>query len=309
METTMEKRWDQTVIQHYIDNEIEEGTSLDYKEARALGKSQGKKKEIAKDVSAMANTAGGIIIYGVSEYQEKDKKHLPERIDPVDRTQFSKEWLDQVITHNIQPRIEGLTIHPVDMDTTLNHVVYVVEIPQSTTAHQVTVDKDYRYYERSNFESVRMEDYRIRDVMNRATTPNVSVEFKYRPLSRETHCDLYALEILIKNLGQQVVNHFKLEFSFPGIVSPSGYRINDHIFLKEDNGFLVTYCSTRVLFPQEELDIGREVGLQYKVDDSVWRKARQIIGAGQDLSLHWILYADNMMPKRGKKPFSQLHNF
>lgn len=122
----------------------------------------------------MANSAGGIIIYGVAEYQQADKRHLPEKIDPVDNTQFSKEWLEHVIS-NIRPKIDDLIINPVPINTASNHYVYVVEIPQSTTAHQAT---DKRYYKRFNFESVPMDDYEIRDIMNRSKHPKLELDFK-----------------------------------------------------------------------------------------------------------------------------------
>src|ERR1035438_8399342 len=112
-----------------IENKIEENISLEYKAADALLITDFKKKEIAKDVSAMANASGGIIIYGIKEFDEPDKKHLPEKITPIDRIQISKEWLEQVIDSNISPKIQGLLIHPVQIETT-NEVVYIVEIPQ-----------------------------------------------------------------------------------------------------------------------------------------------------------------------------------
>ncbi len=93
--------WDLPTIQSYIKNQVEESINLDYKAADALQKTDGKKREISKDVSAMANSAGGVIIYGVKEFNQSDKRHLPEKIDPVNRTDISKEWLEQVINSNI----------------------------------------------------------------------------------------------------------------------------------------------------------------------------------------------------------------
>lgn len=98
---------DQTTIKELVDNEVEENLSLEYKAAHALGKTDSKKKEITKDVSAMANSAGGTIYYGVKEYTEPDKKHLPEKLDPVDRTEINREWLEQVI-NTIRPKINNL---------------------------------------------------------------------------------------------------------------------------------------------------------------------------------------------------------
>src|SRR5690606_13335773 len=141
--------WDQARLEQYFIDGIEESLTLDYKAAAALDKSDKKKIEITKDVSAMANSAGGTIIYGIAEFQDSSRKHLPEKLDPVDRTAFTKEWLEHIIG-NIQPRIDGVIIHPVPISTAPNHVIYVVDIPQSHTAHQA---KDLRYYRRFNFQS------------------------------------------------------------------------------------------------------------------------------------------------------------
>lgn len=161
---------------------VEESVSLDYKAADALQNTDGKKKEIAKDVSAMANSAGGVIIYGISEFNDQSKKHLPEKITPIDRTLFSKEQLEQIINNNISPKIEELIIHPITLNKT-NEVAYVVEIPQSNTAHQNT--KDQRYYKRYNFESVAMLDYEIKDIMNRQKHPSVELTFTIEKFTYE----------------------------------------------------------------------------------------------------------------------------
>src|SRR5688572_4036475 len=98
----MTETWDEARLMQYITDGIEESLNLDYKAAASLSRDDKKKIEITKDVSAMANSAGGVIIYGISEFQDKARSHLPEKLDPVDRTLISKEWLEQVIS-NIRP--------------------------------------------------------------------------------------------------------------------------------------------------------------------------------------------------------------
>lgn len=186
----MARYWDQEELQRYIDEGIEESLTLDYKAGVALLRGSNRTKEIAKDVSAMANSAGGIIIYGIAENREEDR-FRPAHFSPVNRRFCSKETLEQIISSNIQPRISGIKIYPVPLqgefpklagsnghideygeaDNGVNQVAYVVSIPQSDTVHQVVGSK--RYYKRFNFESVPMEDYEIRDVLNRASHPVV----------------------------------------------------------------------------------------------------------------------------------------
>lgn len=165
--------WDFDRLNTYIQDQIEENINLDYKSSGSLEKSPGKKSEISKDVSAFANSAGGVIIYGISEYDEKDKNHLPEKLSPINRMDYSKEWLEQVINSNISPKIDGLRIHSIPVsNSNPNQVAYVVEIPKSNTAHQA---RDKRYYKRYNFESTAMEDYEIRDIMNRSNKTDIEI--------------------------------------------------------------------------------------------------------------------------------------
>lgn len=157
-------------LENLIAGKIEENINLEYKSADALTD----KKEIAKDVSSMANSAGGLIIYGIKEYDEADKNHLPEKITPIDRTRYSREWFEQVIHSNISPKVEGLIIHPVQLDN-ISEAAFVVEIPQSNTAHQCT--STFRYYKRHNFIAEPMLDYEIRDILNRIKHPLIILNF------------------------------------------------------------------------------------------------------------------------------------
>ena len=161
-------------LQRLIDDGVEESQQLEYKAAAALVNNT-HHKDIAKDVSAMANASGGVIVYGVKEHNTAEKKHLPEAITPIKRNEFSKERLEQIINSNISPKIEGIVIHPITLEQA-NEVAYVVEIPQSQTAHQSL--KDYIYHRRYNFEVLAMQDYEIRDVMNRLKYPKIEMDFE-----------------------------------------------------------------------------------------------------------------------------------
>lgn len=142
-------------IDELIKNQLEENLSLEYKSAASLGRSDGKKRELTKDISSFANAAGGTIIFGLKEFDDRSRRHLPERFDPINSNDFAKEWLDQ-ICGLIKPRIDNLAISPIHVGPAPTDFVYVVDIPQSSTAHQAL---DLRYYKRRNFESSPMEDY------------------------------------------------------------------------------------------------------------------------------------------------------
>ena len=214
----MQQQWTHETLKQYIDDEIEENLNLDYKAAAALGKSDSKKKEITKDISAMANSDGGLIIYGIMEYQDPNRKHLPEKIDPIDRTQFSKEWLEQII-NTISPRIDGVVIYPVSISDRANGVVYIVEIPQSSTAHQA---RDNRYYKRFNFVSAPMQDYEVRDVMGRSQHPKIVLNFEFEIETHQFNNGVAAsmsvdktLIIRAENVGQIYAQYVIAHIAFP----------------------------------------------------------------------------------------------
>jgi hypothetical protein len=68
----MPTTWNQTELQRHINDGVEESLTLDYKAGDALGTSDGKKKEITKDVSAMAN----------SIIEKDDLKDIPPKQKP-----------------------------------------------------------------------------------------------------------------------------------------------------------------------------------------------------------------------------------
>ena len=184
-----------------IKNKVEENLNLDYKAAGSLGKQNNKTTEISKDVSAFANSDGGIIIYGIKE--DKVNKHLPEKIDPINRKEFTKEWLEQIIQDKIRPRISDFKIHPIRINN--EQVVYIVDINKSNTAHQAF---DKKYYKRYNFQSTPMYDYEIRDILNRAKNPEIELDFELK--DRFSTLVIYAV-----NVGRILAKYLNVDFKIP----------------------------------------------------------------------------------------------
>ena len=305
-----QKEWTGKRVQRFIDDQIQESLTLEYKAAAALEKVEKKKAEITKDVSAMANSDGGTIIYGLSEGQN----HMPADIDPIDWSTISKEWLEQVID-GIRPRIDRVIIHPVQLTDSPDKVVYVVQIPRSTTAHQA---RDKRYYKRRNFKCDPMEDYEIRDVMNRATLPDADVEFSVQKVGGDAKGSRFMLKALVHNQGVQVITHFKLELLFPNLslMYPEWSRLGGGIeteplgevtvgiqncnlasYSSEEDYLQVVYRSPHVLFPKDRADTKSGFRLEYTVRREV---------SEPPLVLHWRLFADNMPFKEGQVPIHDL---
>lgn len=300
----MARVWNEARLQNYIESEIEESLTLEYKSAEALDRNDTKKKEITKDVSAMANSAGGVLIYGIAESSLENKRHLPEKITPVNRNNYPREWVEQII-QAIRPRIDGIVIHSVNLSSGENDVAFVVEIPQSNTAHQAS---DHRYYKRFNFQAVPMEDYEIRDVMFREQTPNIALKFLIEItsassgvfLGEENIETLSAINLIVQaqNNGSAFAQYIAVFLDIP---VPILKTIENKMNLKDGGRF---YRHRLTNLNQEYADeqfkasfpLLRSMSMNWKIPlTPEFENLR-----GEDLAIKWKIYADNALPKEGK---------
>lgn len=246
-------------LQSLIDNEVEESLWLDYKACGALDKSDGKKKEISKDVSAFANSDGGIIIYGM---QESD--HKPSAFSFIDGDDFSKEWLENVIDGNIQQRIIGIEIHPIRIYDDIKKSVYIVKIPSSSNAPHMCSDK--KFYRRYNFKSVPMEEYEIRLLYSRVSSATVEVismslvddGTEYN--SNNKRVVKKKLFLNVKNISETIEKNCKLQLRFEE-VELNGIDIvwdrysNVSATISHEKSLIVSAFNLSPIFPSEEITL------------------------------------------------------
>ena len=88
--------WQEEDLQGLIQSQTEESLILDYKASPSLDNTDERKNEISKDVSSFANSAGGTIVYGISE-NGWIPKALDGQIDPTKTTKngLSRSFMDE----------------------------------------------------------------------------------------------------------------------------------------------------------------------------------------------------------------------
>jgi hypothetical protein len=313
--------WREDDVLQLVELQTKESSSLEYKQCAALRtegavynrrtrkyeekqRKQSRDKivsEISKDVSSFANADGGTIIYGVVE-----DNHVPLFIDhnPFLPTEVSREWLENVIDSNIRRKIQGVKINQVEL-TSANpgKVIYTVCIPQSLQgAHQAN---DYCYYQRRNFKAEPMEDYQVRDVMNRFNFPLIDSEFEFSNISLKGNEHRYGFGLTLTNIGNVTAINFGLDIHFPE-VSLHNFTVNR--FTASDQfseGSVVlgghqfrricyrNFGTDYVLFPSESItvfNVGRANRMEYVVN-------RSNHGECGIQKIRWTIFADNMPPK------------
>jgi hypothetical protein len=162
-----------------------ESIRLEFKASRILDENKHSREQIAKsissEVSAFANTEGGVIVIGINE-KPNGKARIAEGIDEgVDIASWSPERLQGLIEGNISPYLTGIRIRSIPLDNNRTKVAYVIYIPQGTTAYQAS---DRKYYGRSEYEAKALPDHEIRLRMFRGKAPKATIIVS-RALMRE----------------------------------------------------------------------------------------------------------------------------
>ncbi len=236
--TPSPESWTIENLQRMIDGQVPEDFRLDYKSADALPNSKmqpnvrnEKKEEVGRDVTAFANSDGGVIIYGIGEVKQ-DGRSFPGDFDPVNASDMSTETLVQIIASHSEPTLVGVRVFCVAVaaQEDPSKVCFVVVIPKSDTAHMA---KDGRYYFRNENTRGMMRDWQVRDAMNRRKWADVVANVELVDMSAKGGRG-QELILTIKNIGVVLVKHFQVEVTLPMFLG------NHFLCCNQVNGFKFT---------------------------------------------------------------------
>jgi predicted HTH transcriptional regulator len=124
-----------------VSAQVPEGASLEYKK-ELYGNSDSDKKELLKDVSALANTNGGHLVIGVEE-----KDGVANSILSISESNPDSELLrmEQIVRSGIEPPIIGIKMRAVSL--TEGGYAIVCRIPKSWIGpHRVVAKNHNRFY-------------------------------------------------------------------------------------------------------------------------------------------------------------------
>lgn len=153
-------------------DQIPESIRLEFKRNLNLGDRR-QKAEAAKDISAMANAAGGHILYGIDEKQLPDGSTAAGSVCPlIDGTLQSR--LEDVLLSTIFPRPRFRTWEV----GVANGFVLVVEVypAYSGDLYMVTGFKENRFYRRGEQRTILMSEPEIREAYARIAASRQALE-------------------------------------------------------------------------------------------------------------------------------------
>lgn len=251
--------YDFDTLESFINNSIEESPYIEFKSGEALSKKDSHKKEISKDVSAFANSNGGIIIYGISE-----KNHKANNFSFIDGNVFNKEWLEQIITSTIHRNIPDLKIFQIRRNGNVEETLYVVQIPSSFEAPHMCREK--RFYRRGLFESIIMEEYEVRQLYWRKVKSKLILNgYSILPQKAEDMNNYkFLCETGVMNEGDIPEKDYKINVYFEGINSDfkSSWRTDgasrDYDYTRlAKNRIKISASSTATVYPKESINVLR----------------------------------------------------
>ncbi len=125
-------------LQSFCDQKVAESTWLDYKQAY----SQKDNKQVAKIVSAMANTNGGWVFFGIEETADSNGRGIPASIRGVPKSEMLAMRIKQICLNSIHPPIIP-DIATISLEDDALEIVIVRVFESEVAPHELPDDRIY----------------------------------------------------------------------------------------------------------------------------------------------------------------------
>lgn len=156
-------------IQRLVANSVPESLHLDYKRELKL-EDRDEKKEFLRDLTALANAEGGLIVYGIDEDRDGAGKPtgMPRVVDGISMPNRDAFVLgvEHIIKDGIDERLPSYQLSTVPIAG--DRCVLMIRVPPSLRApHMVTLGGERRYFMRGNSGRQDMSTAQVRDAVLR----------------------------------------------------------------------------------------------------------------------------------------------
>jgi hypothetical protein len=163
---------DEAALLQLCNDRVEESSRLEFKAQLNLV-TRDEKREVAKDVSAMANSGGGRLVYGVGEHELPNGAHAAASIEPLTDA-VAVASLENIICDAIAPRPR----YRIQKVLVTRGFVLVVETYPSLglDLHMVVGFDESRFYRRGEQRTMRMTESEVRAAYSRIAASRTDLE-------------------------------------------------------------------------------------------------------------------------------------
>lgn len=148
--------WEADDVLALIEGRIEEGQRLEFKRQLDLDTAK-QRSEACKDASGLANSQGGLLIYGVEEEEQDDGRRIPIRAVPL-RDGDTRSRLEDVLDSAVHP---ALNVECRQIETDGGYFLVLRISPRLGPPHMVDGYGEMRYYVRVGVKTRPMGQHEI----------------------------------------------------------------------------------------------------------------------------------------------------
>ncbi len=259
----------------------EEHLQLDFKTVNDSSIDKDGRKNLAKYISGFANSAGGIIVWGIDA--RRDSHGIDCAIDAPQINQLGQfvARLNELSGQSTSPVVDGVRHKAIETSSDQGYAVTL--IPESGSGpHMAKLGED-RYYKRNGQQFLKMEHFDLEDMFGRRQKPDLKINIsKSRDINPPFH---EQMNILVINSGRALARHV----GFFAVVEGARIIRVEHIqdFSHLNNGRqTVSYANDQSVFHPSGIptQVGSVIFERTSVDETV--------------TINMTYYCEHMMPQR-----------
>jgi hypothetical protein len=226
---------DTAAIDAFVAEAQEEHLLLDFKRvARDDLSRDDDKRNLAKALSGFANSAGGLIVWGVDARKDAEGVDRAVGTEPIPNAARFVSRLNELTGELVTPLVDGVRHRAIPLAASGASGYAVSLIPPSDAGPHMAKGPEHRYYKRSGDSFYKMEHFDLEDMFGRRRRPRLVLEHRVVPTGTGSSGGAVEhqgrLVLSLRNAGRGVARAPYLE------VATSGeYRM--HRFGIDGNGF------------------------------------------------------------------------
>jgi hypothetical protein len=128
-------------------------------------------------LSALSNSMGGLLIWGVKASKNSDDVDCATALDPISQIEKFKNEVERAISQAIMPRHDGIRVFMIPRSSDQASGYLAVHVERSERRPHRSEFGEKQYFKRIGDSSIAMEHYDIEDSFKRLAVPSLDVEY------------------------------------------------------------------------------------------------------------------------------------